>query len=53
MDESTSELGICIVFGLFRGMVDGMDGGIICVSTCKYDSKPESKGSHIVISADS
>ena len=21
-DESTSELGICIVFGLFRGMVD-------------------------------
>ena len=52
-EESTSELGICIVFGLFRGMVDGMDGGIICVSTCKYDSKSESKGSHISISIDS
>ena len=52
-EESTSELGICIVIGLFRGMVDGMDGGIICVSTCKYDSKSYSKGSHISISIDS
>ena len=34
-------------------MVDGMDGGIICVSTFKYDSKSESKGSHISISIDS
>ena len=32
-EESTSELEICIVLGLFRGMLDGMDGGIICVST--------------------
>ena len=32
-DESTSELGICIVLGLFRAMVDGMDGHMICVST--------------------
>ena len=30
-EESTSELGICI--GLFRGMVDGMDGVMKCVST--------------------
>ena len=32
-EESTSELGICIVLGLFRGMAYGMDGGMICVST--------------------
>ena len=29
----------CIVLGLFIGMVDGMDGGMICVSTYKYFSK--------------
>ena len=52
-EESTSELGICIVLGLFRGMVGGMDGGIICVSTWKYASKSEYKGSHISISIDS
>ena len=23
--ESTSELGVCIVLGVFRGMIDGMD----------------------------
>ena len=40
-------------FGLFRGMVDGMDGGIICVLTYKYASKSKSKGSHISISIDS
>ena len=34
-------------------MVDGMDGGMICVSTYKYSSKSESKGSHISISVDS
>ena len=34
-------------------MVDGMDGGMICVSTYKYASKTESKGSHIIISIDS
>ena len=34
-------------------MVDGMDGGIICLSTYKYASKSESKGSHISISIDS
>ena len=34
-------------------MVDGMDGGIICVSTYKYASRLESKGSHIIISIDS
>ena len=34
-------------------MVDGMDGGMICVSTCKYASKLKSKGSHIIISVDS
>ena len=34
-------------------MVDGMDGGMICVSTWKYYSKSESKGSHISISIDS
>ena len=34
-------------------MVYGMDGGIICVSTCKYAYKSESKGSHISISIDS
>ena len=33
-EESNSELWICIVFGLFRGMVDGMDGGMICIMTC-------------------
>ena len=42
-----------VVLGLFRCMVDGMDGGMICVSTYKYASKPESKGSHISISIDS
>ena len=39
--------------GLFRGMVYGMDGGMICVSNWKYSSKSESKGSHISISIDS
>ena len=34
-------------------MVDGMDGGMVCVSTCKYASKSESKGSYISISIDS
>ena len=34
-------------------MVDAMEGGMICVSTYKYDSKSESKGSHISISIDS
>ena len=24
-EESTSELGVCIVLGVFKGMVDGMD----------------------------
>ena len=41
--ESTSELEICIVLGLFRGMVDGMDGGmndlITFISSLKHDSK--------------
>ena len=32
-EESTSELGICIVLGLLRGMVYCMDDGMICVST--------------------
>ena len=27
-EESTSELGVCIVLRLFIGMVDGMNGGI-------------------------
>ena len=30
-EESTGDVGIYIVFGLFIGMVDGMDGGMICV----------------------
>ena len=42
-----------VVLGLFIGMVDDMDGGMICVSTWKYDSKSESKGSHISILVDS
>ena len=42
-EESTSELEICIVLGLFIGMVDGMDGGIICVMTCISDCKHYSK----------
>ena len=29
--ESTSELGVCIALGVFRGMVDGMDGVITCI----------------------
>ena len=27
-EESTSELGVCIVLGVFRGMVDCMDSGM-------------------------
>ena len=41
--ESTSELGVCIVLWVFKGMVDGMYGYIYGVMTCisawKYDSK--------------
>ena len=33
-------------------MVYGMDGGMICVSTYKYASKSEPKGSHISILVD-
>ena len=40
-EESTSELGIYIVLGLFRGMVDGMDDFITCISASKYASKSE------------
>ena len=29
--ESTSELGVCIVLGVFKGMVDGMDDVIKCI----------------------
>ena len=42
-EDSTSELGFCIVLGAFRGMVDGtyggMDGVTKCISSCKYASK--------------
>ena len=42
-EESTSELGICIVLGVLIGMVYGMYGGmnyvITCVSYCKHVSK--------------
>ena len=31
--ESTSGLGVCIVLGVFRGMVDGMDDLITCILT--------------------
>ena len=30
-EESTSELGVCIVLGVFKGMVDGMDDFITCI----------------------
>ena len=40
-EKSTSELGVCIVLGVFRGMVDGMDDVITCISACKNDSKSE------------
>ena len=30
-EESTSELGVCIVLGVFRGMVDGMDDVVTCI----------------------
>ena len=30
-EESTSELGVCIVLVVFRGMVDGMDDVITCI----------------------
>ena len=30
-EESTSELGVCIVLGVFKGMVDGMDDVITCI----------------------
>ena len=33
-EKSTSELGICIVLGLFRGMIEGMDGGMNDVMAC-------------------
>ena len=29
--ESTSELGVCIVLGVLRGMDDGVDGVITCI----------------------
>ena len=31
-EESTIELGVCIVLGLFIGMMDGMDDVIKCIS---------------------
>ena len=44
-EGSTSVLGICIVLGVFIGMVDGMDGGInyfmTCISSHKHYSKSE------------
>ena len=40
-EESTSELGVCIVLGVFKGMVDGMDDVITCISFSKCDSKSE------------
>ena len=33
-EESISELGVCIVLGVFIGMLDGMDGDINGVMTC-------------------
>ena len=38
-EESTSELGSCIILWVFRGMVDGMDDVITCISTWKHASK--------------
>ena len=32
-DESISELGVCIVLRVFKGMADGMDDVITCIST--------------------
>ena len=29
--ESTSELGVCLVLGVFKGMVDGMNYVITCI----------------------
>ena len=40
-EESTSELGVCIVLGVFRGIVDGMDDVITCILAYKYASKSE------------
>ena len=41
-NESTSELGVCIVLGLFRGLVNGMDCVITFLSSLKHASKSES-----------
>ena len=38
-EESTSELGVCIVLRVFKGMVDGMNGIMTCISSCKHASK--------------
>ena len=32
-EESNSELGVCIVLGLFKGWVNGIDYVITCIST--------------------
>ena len=32
-NESITELGVCIVLGVFKGMVDGMDNVIKCISS--------------------
>ena len=40
-EESTSKLGVCIVLGVFKGMVYGMYDFITCISACKYPSKSE------------
>ena len=39
--ESSNELGVCIVLGVFKGMVDGMDDVITCMPALKYDYKSE------------
>ena len=38
-EESTSELGVCKVLGVFIGIVYGMDDVIKCISSYKYASK--------------
>ena len=41
-EESTSELGVCIVLGVFKGWVNGMDYIITCMSAYKFTSKLDS-----------
>ena len=41
-EESTSELGVCIVLGVFKGWVNGMDYIITCISAYEFNSKLDS-----------